>query len=77
MKKINIALFTTLRKRRSDLANKGFVMTKAATIGELLAEIQITEIEATSVFVNGKRAGFKSELRDGDKVSIFPALGGG
>ena len=29
------------------------------------------------VFVNEKRAVFESEVQDGDKVSIFPILGGG
>ncbi|TFG64414.1 MAG: MoaD/ThiS family protein [Spirochaetales bacterium] len=77
MKKIGIALFATLRKGRSDLADKGFVMTKAVTIGELLEEIHITDTDAASVFVNDKRAGHGTELQDGDKVSIFPLLGGG
>jgi len=77
MKKINISLYATLRKRRSDLANRGPVTTKAATIGELLDEIHITKVEAAIVFVNEKRAALESEVQDGDTVSVFPVLGGG
>jgi len=77
MKKISISLYATLRKRRSDLANRGSVTTKATTVGELLDEIHITKVEAAIVFVNEKRATLESELQDGDTVSIFPILGGG
>jgi molybdopterin synthase sulfur carrier subunit len=77
MKKISISLYATLRKRRSDLANRGPVTTKAGTIGELLDEIQIPKGEAAMVFVNEKRAVLESEVQDGDRVSIFPILGGG
>jgi molybdopterin synthase sulfur carrier subunit len=77
MKKISISLYATLRKRRSDLANRGPVTTKATTIGELFDEIHITKVEAAIVFVNEKRATFESKVQDGDKVSIFPILGGG
>jgi molybdopterin synthase sulfur carrier subunit len=77
MKKISISLYATLRKRRLDLANRGPVTTKASTIGELLDEIQIPKGEAAMVFVNEKRAVLESEVQDGDKVSIFPVLGGG
>lgn len=57
--------------------NRGPVTTKATTIGELLDEIHITKVEAAIVFVNNKRAGLESELQDGDKIKIFPILGGG
>jgi molybdopterin synthase sulfur carrier subunit len=77
MKKISISLYATLRKKRSDLANRGPVTTKAGTIGELLDEIQIPKDEAAMVFVNEKRAVLESEVQDGDRVSIFPILGGG
>jgi len=59
------------------LANRGPVATKATTIGELLDEIQVSRVEAAIVFVNEKRATLESKVQDGDKVSIFPILGGG
>lgn len=77
MKKIGITLYVTLRAKRPDLAERGATDTEAATIGELLAELNITREEAAIVFLNSKKAGLDSELQDGDKVDIFPMLGGG
>jgi len=77
MKRISISLYATLRKKRSDLANRGPVTTKATTLGELLDEIGITKVEAAIIFLNGKRATLESEMQDGDMVGIFPILGGG
>jgi molybdopterin converting factor small subunit len=76
MKKISISVYATLRKRRSDMTNRGPVSTKATTIGELLDEMHITKVEAAMLFVNYKRATLESEVRDGDKVNIFPIPGG-
>lgn len=77
MKRIKISLYATLRKGRSDLAKRGPVTTGATTIGELLDELHIAKVEAGIVFLNEKRASLESEVQDGDKVSIFPILGGG
>jgi hypothetical protein len=52
MKKISISVYATLRKRRSDMTNRGPVSTKATTIGELLDEMHITKVEAAMLFVN-------------------------
>ena len=65
MKTIKISLYANLRKTRSHLTNRGALTTGAATIGDLLAELDITEAEAALVLLNAKRAG------------IFPILGGG
>jgi sulfur carrier protein ThiS len=51
--------------------------TAAASVGELLDELGLTEEEAAIVFVNEKRAGIASVIRDGDRIRIFPVLGGG
>jgi molybdopterin synthase sulfur carrier subunit len=77
MMNLKISLYANLRNRRPDLADRGSAATEATTIGELLAELDIAEAEAAIVFLNEKRAGLESELRDGDKVGIFPLLGGG
>jgi molybdopterin converting factor small subunit len=76
-KKIGISLYATLRKKSPDVANRGQVTTTAATVKELLDEIRIPKDQAALVFVNEKRASLESELRDGDKIKIFPVLGGG
>jgi molybdopterin converting factor small subunit len=77
MKKISISLHATLRKKRTDLRNREPVTTNSTTVGELLDEINIAKGEAAIIFVNEKRASLESAIQDGDKIKIFPMLGGG
>jgi len=77
MMKISVSLHGTLRKKRQDLADRDPVTTKAATVGQLLDEIDIPKRQAAIVFVNEKRASLEFALQDGDTVKIFPMLGGG
>lgn len=75
--KIKISLHATLRTKRRDLLDRELVTAKANSVGELLAELDLTREEAAIVFVNGKRAGLESVIQDGDEIKIFPMLGGG
>jgi molybdopterin converting factor small subunit len=59
------------------LAGQDPIETNADSLGRLLEELRVNRSEAAMVFVNGKRAGFESEIRDGDHISVFPVLGGG
>lgn len=75
--KIKISLHATLRTKRRDLLDRELVTAKANSVGELLAELDLSREEAAIVFVNGKRAGLESVIQDGDEIKIFPMLGGG
>jgi molybdopterin converting factor small subunit len=75
--KISISLHGTLRKKRQDLMDSSPVRSKAKSVGQLLAELDLTREEAPIVFVNEKRAGLESLIKDGDQIKIFPVLGGG
>jgi molybdopterin synthase sulfur carrier subunit len=77
MKRVTVYLHGTLRRKRSATGNRDQVATKAATVGELLEGLGISEAEAAMIFVNGKRAGVQSVIRDGDEVRVFPLVGGG
>ena len=44
---------------------------------DLLAELKLPKEEANTVFVNGRWEGEHYILRDGDKIFIFPPIGGG
>ena len=77
MMKIKISLHATLRTKRQDLLDRELVTAKANSVGELLAELDLTREEAAIVFVNGKQSGLESEIQDGDEIKIFPMLGGG
>ena len=47
------------------------------TVKDLLKELNIDKREVKVVFVNGVHASLDAPLRDGDRVGIFPAIGGG
>ena len=77
MMNVKITLHGMLRKKRQDLVDRDPVATEASSVGELIAELNLSKPEAVIVFVNGKRAGVEAVIEDGDAIKIFPLLGGG
>lgn len=77
MKRITVHLQASLRRKRSGTGDLGLVITGAATVGELLGELDVSEEEAAMVFVNGERAAAETVVRDGDEIRVFPLVGGG
>ncbi|MCL4425917.1 MAG: MoaD/ThiS family protein [Firmicutes bacterium] len=78
--KVEIKLFATLRRHLPDLApgQGGVVDLPAAATGrDLLTVVKIPEEEAAIFLVNGRRQELSVPLHEGDRVSIFPPLGGG
>jgi len=47
------------------------------TAGDVIRTLGIPAGDVAILFVNGKRAEENTELRDGDRVGLFPAVGGG
>jgi len=47
------------------------------TVGGLVARLGIPPEELKLVFLNGLHAGLDAALKDGDRVGLFPAVGGG
>ena len=48
-----------------------------ATAGDLIRALGIPAGEVAIIFVNGAHAEEATALRDGDRVGLFPAVGGG
>ncbi len=46
-------------------------------VRDVLALLNIPEKEVKVVFVNGRHSSMDASLSDGDRVGIFPAVGGG
>ncbi len=42
-----------------------------------MKRLDIGEDEVHLIFVNSARAGLDTELKDGDRLGLFPAVGGG
>ena len=72
---LRLLLQATLRQKFPGLSDP--VLTNATTVGELLDEQRISRNEAAMLFVNGRRAGLESAIREGDEIRVFPLLGGG
>ena len=47
------------------------------TVGDLIRALGIPAGEVAIIFVNGAHAAEATVLQDGDRVGLFPAVGGG
>jgi len=48
-----------------------------ATVGQLIEHLRLPADEVKVIFVNGIVRGEEHALSDGDKVGVFPPVGGG
>lgn len=73
---IDLRLFATLHHLTPENAAT-FTIRPGMTIGELIRNLDIPESEVKVVFVNSRRREFDFTLNPGDRVGIFPPVGGG
>jgi molybdopterin converting factor small subunit len=77
---VQVRLFAALRRRYPDLGVGQAMrveLPEAATVGQLLEQLDIPADQAKLVFVNALARDEGHELADGDEVGIFPPVGGG
>ena len=57
----------------------GLILDDAAgiSLGELIARLGLPEKEVRVTMINGRHASWDRIINDGDRVGIFPAVGGG
>jgi molybdopterin converting factor small subunit len=73
---IDLKLFATLATRiPADAA--AFAIEDGITIGQLIDRLDISPSEAKLIFVNGVRKELNTVLHGGERVGIFPPVGGG
>ena len=72
---ITVRLFATFRENR--FKEKEMEFGGEEPISDLLNRIRISADEVGILLINGNSATPETKLRDGDTVSIFPAIGGG
>jgi sulfur-carrier protein len=78
--KIELKLYAGLEKYLSDKKGQNrfeLDLSEGTNITSLLEELTIPPQEAKIIFLNGLHAKGDEPLRDGDRVGIFPPLGGG
>ncbi|MCL0094895.1 MoaD/ThiS family protein [Dehalococcoidales bacterium] len=77
---VEVRLYATLRKYHPDPGSgeSWFIaLDDKAKLGNLLGELKLPKEEIQAVLVNGKWEEESYLLRDGDRVGIFPPIGGG
>lgn len=73
---IEVKLFAGLKSRLPD--GSGTVeISSDTTVGMLIEQLGIASEMARLIFVNNRRAKNETLLCDGDRVGIFPPVGGG
>ncbi len=73
---IQLKLFANLQNFMPSTADN-FAIEAGLTIGALLAQLDIPEDKIKLVFVDGVRAELTTILDGGERVGIFPPVGGG
>ena len=73
---INIKLFATLQQFMPASADN-YTIESGATIQHLLEQLEIPQGKAKLIFINGVKADFNTALNGGERVGIFPPVGGG
>ena len=73
---IQIKLFASLKKIMPAGAETSAIET-GITVGQLLKQLDIPEDQIKLVFIDGVRAESTSTLKGGERVGIFPPVGGG
>lgn len=56
---------------------EAFATTPGETVGQLAQRLGIPPVDLKLVFINGAHVELDAELADGDRVGLFPAVGGG
>ncbi|BCS87437.1 MoaD/ThiS family protein [Pseudodesulfovibrio sediminis] len=73
---IEIKCFATLTKYLPE--NKDdYPIEEGETIKSLVQKLDIPEKDVTLIFINSLRSEIDSEIVDGDRVGLFPPVGGG
>ena len=73
---IEIKCFATLAKFLPENGDD-YPIEPGETIRSLIAKLGMPEKEVTLMFINSLRSAPDSELKDGDRVGLFPPVGGG
>jgi molybdopterin converting factor small subunit len=73
---ISLKLYATLANLKPDNADR-FGVEPNTTVGQLADALGVPLKEMKLIFINGRKCGLDTLLKDGDRVGIFPPVGGG
>lgn len=73
---ISIKCFATLHRHTPENCDE-FPITENETLASLAERLGIPEKEIKITFINGVSKKLDAEVKPGDRVGFFPAVGGG
>jgi len=80
MGKVEVRLYANLRQYHPELGRDDVLevsLDNHTKLGDLLAKLKVPRKEISIVMVNGKHERDDYLLKDGDRVGVFPLIGGG
>lgn len=73
---IDLRLFATLQKFEP-ASSDAFAITPGATVRDVLEQIGVPVEKAKLIFVNARKKDLDTVLEGGERVGVFPPVGGG
>lgn len=77
MSQVNVSLYATLRKYIGGALSVQVEIEPGQTVGEALASLGVPAAQTRIIFVNNRAADLSHVLRGGERLGVFPAIGGG
>jgi sulfur-carrier protein len=76
---IEVRLFATLRRYAPDSPGDVLIlqMSEGSTVAQVIHELRMDNKEINLIMVNGTISEADSRLSDGDRLGLFPPIGGG
>ncbi|MDR3556647.1 MAG: MoaD/ThiS family protein [Syntrophobacteraceae bacterium] len=77
--RVELRLYATLRRFAPNAEGGAlFVeMPEGASAADLIAKVKVDAGEVHILMVNGRSSPFVQRLAEGDRIGLFPAIGGG
>lgn len=76
MASIELRLFASLAAKTPANA-LDYPVEPGLSVAQLLSQLQVSPAEAKLIFINGVRCDLNAPLAGGERVGIFPPVGGG
>ena len=73
---VDVHLFATLRRETGD-SQQMLKLRAGTSVSDVVERLAIPKMEIHLVFVNGRVASLDQTLHDGDRLALFPPIGGG
>jgi molybdopterin synthase sulfur carrier subunit len=73
---VNIQLFSSLKLYNPENSSQ-YPIIPGMTVAQLFSEINVPIDSVKLVFINGRRRPLATAIQGGERIGVFPAVGGG